>query len=99
MQYGANILSVPTTRGCEWGVKDASVYITADGTTEEERRQRKPVFREKTTPWIEDFETEWRAKAVPEMMEHAEQLKTVDLACFSEKRSYKRDLEFGRTSS
>jgi hypothetical protein len=51
------------------------------------------------SPWIEDFETECRGKGVPEMMEHAEQLKTVDLACFSEKRSYKRDLEFGRTSS
>jgi phosphohistidine swiveling domain-containing protein len=80
MQYGANMLSVPTTRGFEWRVKDAFIYITVDETTEEERRQREPIFREKITPWIEDFETEWRRKAIPEMMGYAEQLKKVNVA-------------------
>lgn len=38
---------------------DGSPYITAIQTTEEERKEREPVFREKISPFVEDFDSVW----------------------------------------
>lgn len=84
MQYGANMLSVPTSKGFQWRVQGPFIMITVNETTEEERRQREPIFKEKITPWIEDFETEWRGKMVPEVIRYAEPLQKVDLAKLSD---------------
>ena len=65
--YGAEMLSLPTTRGWEFRTKDGYWYFTALERTEDEAKRREPIFRERITPWIEDFGGEW-AKCIAEMM-------------------------------
>ena len=84
MQYGANMLSVPTTKGFQWRLKGPFIMFTIEEATEEERRQREPIFREKIAPWIEDFEGQWRGKIVPELIGYAEPLQKVDPAKLSD---------------
>ncbi len=79
LQYGDEMLSVPTTKGWDGRSKDGYFYWVVIEPTEEEQRQREPLFREKLAPWIEDFEQEWREKLVPELVEMWERLKKVDV--------------------
>lgn len=59
MQIGAELLSVPTTKGWEWRLVNGRAYLSTILVTEEEERQREPFFREKIRPFIEDFDKEW----------------------------------------
>jgi pyruvate,water dikinase len=84
MQYGANMLSVPTTKGFQWRVIGPFIHFTIEETTEEEQRQREPIFRERIAPWIDDFGGQWRGKIVPEILGLAEPLQKVDLPKLSD---------------
>lgn len=58
-RYGAETICLPTTRGWDSRFIKGYPYITAIRTTEEERKAREPLFREKIRPFIEDFDGVW----------------------------------------
>jgi pyruvate,water dikinase len=66
----AELLHIPTTKGWELRYVDGYPYLTVIETTEEERRQREPIFREKIKPFIEDLGGVWRTKRDEVMQEY-----------------------------
>lgn len=58
-RYAAETLHVPTTKGWDSRFVNGMPYITGIPTTEEEAKQREPIFREKIKPFIEDFDGVW----------------------------------------
>jgi phosphohistidine swiveling domain-containing protein len=58
---GAETLQLPTTRGWDSRFVNGYPYITAIQTTDEEIKEREPIFREKIKPFIEDFDGVWGA--------------------------------------
>ena len=57
MQYGPEMIAEPTGKGWVWRVKDGAFYLTVNRTTEEERKAREPIWRERMTevldnPWF-----------------------------------------------
>jgi pyruvate,water dikinase len=75
----AERFSWPGSKGLQWKYINGFLYLGVPLTTEEERKQREPVFREKIRPYIEDFEAEWRGRLLPEVVEQLERLKRVEL--------------------
>lgn len=59
IQTGYESLSVPTSRGWQVRLKDGYPYPSVMLTTDEEARQRAPIFRERIRPYIEDFRALW----------------------------------------
>jgi pyruvate,water dikinase len=59
IQTGYESLSVPTSRGWQVRLKDGYPYPSVMLTTDEEARQRAPLFRERIRPYIEDFRALW----------------------------------------
>ena len=55
----AETLHLPTTKGWDYRVRDGYPYLTAMRTSEEEAREREPIFKEKIKPFIEDFDGVW----------------------------------------
>ena len=78
LQYAAGALSVPTTKGMDWRLKDGWEHVSVMITSEEEQKKREPKFRERIAPWIDDFGKEW-GKFVDELMGHYNRLKAVDV--------------------
>lgn len=74
----AAYFSIPTSKGPDWKMKDGWPYIAVIVTSEEERKEREPKFREMLAPWIDDFGKEW-GKCVDELMRHYNRLKAVDV--------------------
>ncbi len=74
MGYGHEMLSSPSGVP-DWRGKDGFLYLSRIDISQEERKRREPIFREKIAPWIEDFEREWRGKFVPEIEEGFQRLK------------------------
>lgn len=58
-RYGADTIYLPTTHGWDSRFINGYPYITAIRTTEDERKAREPVFREKIRPFVEDFDGVW----------------------------------------
>jgi len=58
-RYGAEMLSLPTTHGWDSRFVNGYPYITTIRTTEEEKKAREPIFREKIKPFIENFDAVW----------------------------------------
>ncbi len=83
MSYASEMVSglygVPT-----WRTKDGFTYLSRIKLSEEQKRQREPVFRQKLVPWIDDFQREWRGKYVPELEEGFQRLKKADLGTLSD---------------
>ena len=77
-QYGAERLSIPTTKGVDYRTKDGWLYIAVIMPSEEERKKREPIFRERIAPWIDDYSKEW-GKFTDELMGYYEQFKAVDV--------------------
>lgn len=75
----AEQLMVPTTKGPSWRSIGGWYYMGLRPTTDEEAKQREPLYRERMVPWIEDFGGIWRGKLVPELMAHYERHKKADL--------------------
>ncbi|MGB8383028.1 MAG: hypothetical protein WCG47_17575, partial [Dermatophilaceae bacterium] len=79
MQYGAEMLSLPTVKGWDWRFKDGGGYLTVLLVkSEEEQRQREDRFREAIRPFVEDYDGLWRTM-LDEMLGHYEELKKIDL--------------------
>jgi pyruvate,water dikinase len=72
-------LMVPTTKGTTTRSFEGLYYHGLKPTTQEEEKQREPIYRERMKPWIEDFEGVWRGKFVPEFREYIERLKKIDI--------------------
>jgi pyruvate,water dikinase len=58
-RYASETLSLPTTHGWDSRFIKGYPYITAIRTTEEERKAREPIFREKIRPYLKDFRGCW----------------------------------------
>lgn len=58
-RYAAETLYLPTTKGWDSRFINGYPYITCIRTTEEERREREPKFREKIRPFLENFDGVW----------------------------------------
>jgi phosphohistidine swiveling domain-containing protein len=52
-------LSVPASKGWDVRIKDGYCYPSVMLTTDEEAKQRAPLFRERIRPYIEDFNALW----------------------------------------
>ncbi|MFH0915287.1 MAG: PEP-utilizing enzyme [bacterium] len=59
IQTGYESLSVPTSRGWQVRLKDGYPYPSVMLTTDEEAKQRAPIFRERIRPYIENFRALW----------------------------------------
>jgi pyruvate,water dikinase len=75
MRRTSEMLHLPTTKG--WDVRFANgyPYLSIIETTEEERKQREPIFREKITPYIEDFGAQWNPLKAEIMSRYQELIK------------------------
>jgi len=58
-RYAAETLYLPTTKGWDSRFIDGYPYITCIRTTEAERKEREPIFRQKIRPFLEDFDSVW----------------------------------------
>jgi phosphohistidine swiveling domain-containing protein len=77
----------PLKRGSGWRSYKGYCYITADPTTDEEQKQREPIFREKMTKFLKDpwepwnmWKEELKARYNPLMDRNVEQMKPGELA-------------------
>ncbi len=78
MQYGAEALQLPTTKGWDWRFKDGGGYLTILLVeSEAERSQREQGFRKAIRPFLEDYEGLWNG-LVAEMLARYELIKKVD---------------------
>ncbi len=59
IRFGAETFHLPTSHGWDSRFINGYPYITAIRTTEEERKAREPIFKEKIKPFIEDFDGVW----------------------------------------
>ena len=79
MQYGAEMLSLPTVKGWDWRFKNGGGYLTLLLVkTEAEQRQREQRFRVAIRPFIDDYDGLWRSQ-LDEMLGLYQGLKKLDL--------------------
>ena len=57
-------LQVPVSKGWDCRIKDGNVYVGVMLTSEEEARERAPIFRERIRPYIENFKVIWDEEKV-----------------------------------
>ncbi len=57
--WGYDKDKLPTTKGLDFKLKDGQFYITSMVTTEEERKEREPMWRERVAPILEDPFGHW----------------------------------------
>jgi pyruvate,water dikinase len=82
-RYACEMLQTPGNKGFDTRLIDGYAYMTSMITTEEERKQREPLFRERLAPFIEDFGKEWR-KYRDEMSARFQPLKKAELEKLSD---------------
>jgi phosphohistidine swiveling domain-containing protein len=79
MQYGAEMLSLPTVKGWDWRFKDGAGYLALLIVKDPaERKAREERFRVAIKPFIDDFPGMWK-RFVAEMVGRYEKLKALDL--------------------
>jgi phosphohistidine swiveling domain-containing protein len=78
-QVAAETFCVPTMKGWAFSTLDGHYYVGPSSTTDEEKRQREPIFRQRIKPWIDDFEAEWRGKLARELEGYLEEFKKIQL--------------------
>jgi len=78
-QVAAETFCAPTMKGWAFSTLDGHYYVGPSSTTEEERKEREPIFRERIAPWIEDYEAEWRGKLARELEGYLEEFKKIEL--------------------
>lgn len=74
IQMAAEMLHLPTSKGWDYRVVNGYCYPTIIEATEEEAKQREPIFRERIKPYLEDFEGVWEPLKA-ELMRMYQQLK------------------------
>jgi pyruvate,water dikinase len=78
MQYGADALQLPTTKGWDWRFKDGGGYLTImviDSETEKTERQGR--FKKAIRPFLEDYDGLWSG-LVAEMLVRYGAINSVD---------------------
>ena len=78
IQRTAERLSLPTTKGWDVRYIDGYPYPTVIETTDDEIKEREPLFKEKIKPYIEDFDAVWEPLKA-EMMDNYKELKNIIL--------------------
>jgi phosphohistidine swiveling domain-containing protein len=79
MQYGAEMLSLPTVKGWDWRFHNGGGYLTLLLVkSEEEKRRREAVFRERILPLVKDYDGVWNG-FVKEILGRYENLKKLEL--------------------
>lgn len=83
VRWAAEKLSLPNEKGFAAVQRDGVAYQSPIIITDEAiKKQREPAFREKITPWIEDYDKEW-GKTVAEMQGYYDRLDPVDVTSLS----------------
>lgn len=77
-QISSEIICHPWAKQWDWRVYKGHAYAGTLMATEEEARQREPIFRESIRPWIEDWDGMY-AKYVAEAISLFEPLKAIDI--------------------
>ena len=78
MQYGAETLNLPTSRGWDWRFKDGGGYLTVYGVSDPEViKRRTEKFRVQIRPFLEDYDSMWTGFK-QEMLGRYEELKAID---------------------
>jgi pyruvate, water dikinase len=78
MQYGADALQLPTTKGWDWRFKNGGGYLTIMLVeSDEERVEREQGFRKAIRPFLEDYDGLWNG-LVEEMLVMYDAIKGVD---------------------
>lgn len=54
MQYGPEMICEPTGKGWVWRDKEGAFFLTVNLTTDEERKAREPIWRERMTKVVDD---------------------------------------------
>jgi pyruvate,water dikinase len=62
VQRASERLALPTTKGWDVRFIDGYPYPTVIETSEQEAKEREPVFRERIRPYIEDFDGVWEKR-------------------------------------
>ena len=83
LEYGAEVTSMPGSHSWDLRQKDGYEYMAIMMTTEDEKKQREPVFRQRMVPWIEDFAKEYN-RGTEEMKRRYEQHKQVNVEALSD---------------
>ncbi|MBW2485950.1 MAG: phosphoenolpyruvate-utilizing protein [Deltaproteobacteria bacterium] len=79
MQYGAEMLSLPTVKGWDWRFMKGGGYLTLLLVkSQEEKQRREERFRKAILPFIEDYEGLWGG-FIKEILERYEHLKALKL--------------------
>ena len=79
MQYGAELLSLPTVKGWDWRFKDGGGYLALLVVKDpKERKAREERFRVAIKPFLEDFSGMWKG-FVKEMVGRYDKLKALNL--------------------
>ena len=79
MQYGAELLSLPTVKGWDWRFKDGAGYLALLIVKDPaERKAREERFKVAIKPFVDDFPGMWKG-FVDEMVGRYEKLKALDL--------------------
>jgi pyruvate,water dikinase len=72
LQRASERLALPTTKGWDVRFIDGYPYPTVIETSDEEVKQRQPIFRERIRPYIEDFDALWDQRKVDLMKAYKE---------------------------
>jgi len=83
MQYGPEMLSDPRTKGWNWRFYKGGFYLTVIEPTDEEKKQREPVWREKMRVILEDPWAVW-VKQKAELQECLKKVWGSDLSGLSD---------------
>ncbi|MDD3654967.1 MAG: PEP-utilizing enzyme, partial [Desulfotomaculaceae bacterium] len=83
MQFGPERISDPYTRGWDWRVYNGAFILTVIQTTEEERKKREPIYREKMREILQDPWKEWLDYKV-NLKPHFEEFFAIDLTKLSD---------------
>ncbi len=76
--YAHDYLSIPQCKGLDSRLRNGWVYQGSIFTTEEERKEREPKFKEKIVPWIKDPFKEYN-KGIDELMERYNRFKSLEM--------------------
>ncbi|MEM4450635.1 MAG: PEP-utilizing enzyme [Nitrososphaerota archaeon] len=70
IRWAAETLCLPTTKGWDSRFINGYPYITSIRTTENERKEREPIFREKIRPFLTDFISLWNRDKLTLLQEY-----------------------------
>lgn len=58
--YACQFLQIPTEKCVDWRTRDGWTYVSTIPTTESERKEREPKYKERIAPFIDDFGKQYK---------------------------------------